>query len=936
MRFFVTAMLLLFVHNIYAQQTWQQEVNYTIDVTLNDAEHTLDGFEQINYINHSPDTLRYIFIHLWANAYKNDQTAFSEQLLRNGRTDFYFSSEEQRGYINRLEFKTGKETLVTEATKDIDVIKLLLAKPLAPNEEVTIATPFHTKLPFLFSRGGYYKQFYAITQWYPKAALYDKDGWHAMPYLDQGEFYNDFGNYHVSITLPGNYKVAATGLLTETHEGPTLKQMVTDQKPDKKKQPFLPKKRKVEEEITPSSGKQQTWVYDARHVTDFAWFADKRFIVRSDTIMLGDNIVKANCYILPENAGLYANSLQFTKQAIRFYSAQFGNYPYPAVNVVSAPKALVYPTSMEYPMLTMITESTEMEVDATIAHEVGHNWLMGILATNERDHAWMDEGINTFIERKYRLQYYPEHYSTSLDFSGLNGAGVHKLLNTTIGLKKDQPIDLTSDAYSEFNYGAVVYEKTADWMEYLEKMVGKDTIAAITRAYYSNFSFKHPSPADLKNTAEKVSGRDLTAAFNKIYSTGYIDSSVMQEKTKFSFGIPGFKEQAKYIIFTPVAGFNHYDKIMIGGMLHNYQLPLQKMQFLIAPVYATGSRKLNGTARLSYNHFTKRTWLEIATSGIRYSINDFSDEKNDKLYLGITRFVPSVKLSLYNKELREKTKWTFLIRSFILKEDQLNFRDITTPTDTFSQAYKTTANNLVNQLKISYENNRVLYPYNANVVIDQGKDFLRIGFTGKYFFNYNQARQGIAARVFAGKYFNLNNTNPFAAYKTALNMSGPKGDEDYTYSGYFIGRNEFEGWQSQQVMERDGFFKVRTDLLGDKIGKSDDWLVAINLSGDIPDKVNPLNALPFKLPIKLFLDIGTYSEAWRNDEAANNKILFDAGLQLSLFRGGLNVYVPLVYSKVYNDYFKAYLGDKRFAKNISFNINLDVFQLSKLSRTIPW
>ena len=116
-----------------SQQTyWQQQVNYTIDVTLNDATNMLTGFEQMEYINNSPDTLTYIYMHLWQNAYKNDRTAFSEQLLKNGRTDFYFSDEAQRGYITHLDFKTGDSALATEATKDIDIIKLHLAKPLPP------------------------------------------------------------------------------------------------------------------------------------------------------------------------------------------------------------------------------------------------------------------------------------------------------------------------------------------------------------------------------------------------------------------------------------------------------------------------------------------------------------------------------------------------------------------------------------------------------------------------------------------------------------------------------------------------------------------------------------------------------------------------------------------------------------------------------------
>lgn len=937
MRVFALVILFLFslMEGFSQRHYWQQQVNYTIDVTLNDQDNTLTGFEKIEYINNSPDTLWYIFIHLWPNAYKNDRTAFSEQLLMNDRTDFYFSAEEKRGYINRLEFKAGDAIPVIEETKDLDIIKILLPNPLAPKQSVIISTPFHIKLPYLFSRGGYHDQFYAITQWYPKAALYDNEGWHAMPYLDQGEFYNDFGNYKVTITLPENYKVAATGVLEQTEAGPVIKR--TAEQPVKIKKPFFPKNEKEGEIIIPSSSKQKTYTYAAEKVTDFAWFADKRFIVKTDTIQLSTHTVKASCYILPENAELYAKSIKFTKNAIRFYSQQFGEYPYPNVNVVSAPQAVKYATSMEYPMVTMITESSEMEVDATIAHEIGHNWLMGILATNERDHAWMDEGINTYVERRYRQQYYPSASTKikDLDLSGLNGDWVHALLNTTMVLKKDQPIETTSTEYSAFNYGAVVYEKTADWMQMLEAAVGKDTMLKIMKEYYMGFAFSHPQPDDLKSTAELVAGKDLSAVFAKLYTTGAIDSSKINKTAKLKFIFPGFSDKNNYITFSPAIGYNNYDKVMIGGMIHNYQLPLQKFQFLITPMYATGSSQLAGAARFSYNHFTKRTWLEASISGMQYSINSFEDKYNPKLYLGLTRVVPSIKLSLYNKDLREKSKWVFQARSFMLKTEQLDFETVTTPTDTFNLASKQSNSSVVNQLKVTYDNSRKLYAYNANVTIDQGKNFLRIGFTGKYFFNYDETKKGITARVFAGKYFKIGSSNAFGSYATNLNMSGPKGDEDYTFSNYFIGRNEFEGWQSQQIMERDGFFKVRTDLLGNKIGKSDDWLIALNLSGNIPDKINPLNVLPFELPVKLFLDIGTYSEAWKDDEASG-KFLYDAGLQFSFFSNCVNVYLPLLYSKVYSDYFKSYLGEKRFAKTISFNINLDIFQLNKLSRDIPW
>jgi hypothetical protein len=160
-------------------------------------------------------------------------------------------------------------------------------------------------------------------------------------------------------------------------------------------------------------------------------------------------------------------------------------------------------------------------------------------------------------------------------------------------------------------------------------------------------------------------------------------------------------------------------------------------------------------------------------------------------------------------------------------------------------------------------------------------------------------------------------------------MSGPKGYEDYTYENYYVGRNEFQGWQNQQIMQRDGFFKVRTDLLGDKIGKSDDWLTAINFTTDLPKSINPLRILPVNIPVKLFLDIGTYAAAWQS-QAPTGKFIFDAGLQLSLFKGTVNVYMPLLYSKVYSDYFKSTLPDKRFLRNISFSIDVQHWSIRKL------
>ena len=325
----------------YAQSKYfQQQVDYTIDVTLNDSENTLTGFEIINYSNNSPDTLRYIWFHVWPNAYKNDHTAFSEQLLQLNRTDFYFSEEAKRGYINRLDFKVNNKTAELEDDSlYIDIEKLILPAPLPPGETIKISTPFHEKIPFNFSRGGYVDHAYQITQWYPKPAVYDNKGWHPMPYLDQGEFFSEFGNYHVQITVPESYVVAATGQLQNENEIKWLEQKASQ---DPSQQPIIsiknpvlvtkPKKTKKvykptihhPKKIINTKNEQQvlektkTLVFDQKNVHDFAWFADKNFMVRHDTMRLpSGRIIDAWAFFLPSDLPVWKNTIQFIKDAVR-------------------------------------------------------------------------------------------------------------------------------------------------------------------------------------------------------------------------------------------------------------------------------------------------------------------------------------------------------------------------------------------------------------------------------------------------------------------------------------------------------------------------------------------------------------------------------------------------------------------------------------------
>ena len=385
-------------------QYWQQEVNYKIDVTLDDKLHSITGFEKIEYINNSPDTLKFIWFHLWPNAYKNDKTAFSDQLLENGKTNFYFSGKDEKGYINRLDFKVNNITAQSEDhPQHIDIVRIILPEPLAPGQRATITTPFHVKLPYNFSRSGHDGDSYQLTQWYPKPAVYDKSGWHPMPYLDQGEFYSEFGSFDVQITVPKNYVVAATGELQNEDEKKWLADRASfDWKPVTRKVKNSSGGLKSITQLSPESAKEtKTLQFKQSRVHDFAWFADKRFIVNRDTCLLhSGKIITAASYYTPADKNFWDNSLQFAKDAVRHYSNQVGEYPYEVVSVVQGPES--FGGGMEYPTITIISPTgNTRDIDNTIAHEIGHNWFYGILASNERAHPWMDEGMNSFYDDKY-------------------------------------------------------------------------------------------------------------------------------------------------------------------------------------------------------------------------------------------------------------------------------------------------------------------------------------------------------------------------------------------------------------------------------------------------------------------------------------------------------------------------------------------------------
>jgi hypothetical protein len=396
------------------------------------------------------------------------------------------------------------------------------------------------------------------------------------------------------------------------------------------------------------------------------------------------------------------------------------------------------------------------------------------------------------------------------------------------------------------------------------------------------------------------------------------------------------------LLLGPSIGFNSYDKLMVGGLITNYKLPPSRFQFFLAPMYGTGSKKFTGTGLANYSFYPGKSVFQkinIGVSGSSYTMNSFTDDEGNEAFASFYKIVPSATLTLREKNPRSTLNRFIQFKTFVIGEQSFNFHQDTiigsaNDTSIYTRATTFDENRTLNQLRVVSENNRALYPWRGELKIEQAKYFIRTAFTANYFFNYAK-EGGLNVRFFAGKLFYTSSktiTKEFETDRYHLNMTGPNGYEDYTYSDYFLGRNKFEGMASQQIMMRDGGFKVRTELLADKIGKTDDWLMAANFSTSIPSRINPLSVLPIKIPLKIFVDIGTYADAWEKN-STEDRFLFDAGLTIPLFNETINIYLPLLYSKVYKDYIQSTLDKKnRFLKTISFSIDISGFSLRKFDR----
>ncbi len=961
--------LLLFVTilhiNGFAQNYFQQKVDYNINVTLDDKNHTLNGIVHIDYFNNSPDDLDFIWFHIWPNAYKNQYTALAKQKIEDGNTTFHYADEKERGYIDSLNFTVnGKKAHWIYHPEHIDICKLILNKPLKAGQNIRISTPFFVKIPDAkFSRLGHVEQSYMITQWYPKPAVYDKKGWHPMPYLDQGEFYSEFGNFDVSINLPNNYTVGATGDLQNNEEIERLNHLakITDTISQFSNDMSFP----VSEEKT------KTLRYIQKNVHDFGWFADKRYHVLKGKVELPhskDTVILWTMFTNNE-ADLWKNSIEYMHDAVYYYSLWNGDYPYKHCSAVDG--TISAGGGMEYPNITVIGESENAYyLELVIMHEVGHNWFYGMLGSNERTHPWLDEGVNSHNELRYMRKKYPKYnvltnelpksISKIFDLEGYTNKQITGelmyLINSWTG--KDQPIELHSKDYTEMNYGGIVYAKTAIVFDYLMYYLGEEVYDKCMKTYFERWCFKHPQPEDLQAIFEEVSGKNLSWFFNDIIKTikqldysitniqpkhnnllitlenkGEIEgpviiSGIKNGKSFKPVWIDGFKNKKTIRYFNEdydyiridEAGYmpetNRNNNIMKTKGIFKKIEPLKTQ--IIGSLYNPKKTQIFYSPKINYNIYNKHSIginiynQFLPKDGFSYKLTPLysigSKDLNGEMKFSFTKYNQSAKIHTLKVGVDAKQYYYDYLKKYQRIMSHVNIRlqkkSLRSKVDNYisaSYVYLIQQNEKLKFLngKYTYSNARTFNPFSLHSIIETNKEYSKIQFIINLRKDLNQKRK-LNFRGYLG-FVNTTNDN------YDLKMSAWNGNDDYMFSEKVFSRenksNHNIPYQQQIFIKEGGLKHFTNDSLN-----SDQFLASTYIDYNL-----------FNKPILIYSEVGING----------SHLAYGSGIKLNTnvngpgFNAGIQFYLPLYTEKgIIN--FNNYNNFLRFSIYLNFGeINFD-------------
>jgi hypothetical protein len=483
---------------------WQQRADYDLRASIDTAAKRVNGSMMLRYSNHSPDTLRYIWIQTEQNAFKSG--SLNSYIFA---PDSRFGAQNFEGGLNfdRFDVLSGPPTKQARAhvtpNDNGTVARVDLPVPLAPGQAVTIDAAWHFLVPeHGADRMGRDGALYEIAQWYPRVCVYDDvRGWNTEPYLGQGEFYLEYGNYSLEVTVPTGYVVAATGALQNE------RQVLSAASISRLAQ--AAKSANVVNVITQadltsgawrakSNGPTTTWRFRSNNVRDVVFAASPDYLWDASSW----KGIMAYGYYRPTAIETWKDAADMSRMSIEEYSERWLQYPWPHISAVEGPIS-----GMEYPMLAMENKSADKyDLYNVITHEIGHMWFPMIVGSNERMHMWQDEGFNTFINYFSEARRFPEKgkYLERVE------SDRQKYVEAAMKADADWPVDINPDRIPPNLLGENAYVKPAVGLAMLrEEILGQQTFDEAFREYIRRWAFKHPTPEDFYRTMEDVSGRRL-------------------------------------------------------------------------------------------------------------------------------------------------------------------------------------------------------------------------------------------------------------------------------------------------------------------------------------------------------------------------------------------------------------------------------------------
>jgi len=488
----------------------QRVVHYEINAKYDAAKHIIDATEVLTYHNLTGQPLDHFPFHLYQNAFQPNAT-WVREAKRDGSRDTAYDKWEAKEYgseeIRSIEV-VGQGDLTSQLhyiapddgnKDDKTVIDLPVAKPIAPNAFVQFKIAFHEQMPETQARSGWKRDFLLGGQWFPKVGVWWQGAWNCHQYHATTEFFADFGVYDVKLTVPQNEVIGASGVEVSSVNNPDNTKTVT---------------------------------YHGDDIHDFAWSVSPRYKVRESTYQSQSGPVKLTFLMQPAHWDQAERHERVIRETLDRFEKWYGPYPYKTLTVID-PEPDSAAEGMEYP--TFITGGTNWFMpdgvhlpELVLEHEFGHQYWYGMVATNEFEDAWMDEGINSYTEVKVLDSILGK------DKDILNAAGV------SMGEREEQRLSYISvadrdpmaeNAWSYYNsnsYGGVTYGKTASVLLTLEGIVGEDTMNKAMRAYFMKFRFTHPTKKDFLDTIQEVSGKDLKSYFDQaVYGSQVLDYSVL-------------------------------------------------------------------------------------------------------------------------------------------------------------------------------------------------------------------------------------------------------------------------------------------------------------------------------------------------------------------------------------------------------------------------